>query len=609
MDYETERRTFNIDVPERFNFARDVFDAHAAATPDALALLLVGGGPGGSSSTELRRTYAELAAESRLAARALAAQGVGRGDVVLLNVPRVYEWWLASLALLRLGAVMSPGTTTLSSADLRHRATAARAVAIIGTAPVLERFADVADECPTVRAVLRVGGGGGGGGGGSSFEEALALAGAGEAGGGAEGEEEAAAAAAEQRVVGDCADTAAAERALLFFTSGTTGAPKMASHSHASYGLGHQITARYWLGLRPGDLHWNLSDTGWAKAAWSSFYAPWTAGATVFADGDNGAFDPRRALSLLTAHPITSFCAAPTAYRMLVQQDLGAWRLPAAAPSLRLCCSAGEPLNPEVIGAWAEATGGLVVRDGYGQTETCLLVGSFPCIEPRPGSMGKPAPGYDVQVVDGDSAARRCDDEEEGDIAVRVSGGGGGGGGAAAAAAAAAATVGRPVGLFDGYVGDEARTAGCFRRDASGDEWYLTGDRAYRDTDGYLWFVGRSDDVIITAGYRVGPFEVESALIEHAAVVESAVVASPDELRGAVVKAFVVLAPERAAALAAAGAAAGEEAAAALVAELQEHVKRVTAPYKYPRKIEFVESLPKTVSGKIRRIELRAREG
>eukprot|EP00937_MAST-01D_sp_MAST-1D-sp2_P008269 g8269.t1 len=370
----------------------------------------------------------------------------------------------------------------------------------------------------------------------------------------------------------------------------------MATHSHASYGLGHVRTARYWLDLRPGDLHWNMSDTGWAKAAWSSFYAPWSMGAAVFVDADSGPFDPERTLGLLCDYPVTSFCAAPTAYRLLVQQPLEEWCLrERACGSLRHCASAGEPLNPEVIETWRAHTG-LTVRDGYGQTETCLLVGSFPCIEARPGSMGKPAPGYDVQILDEDAAV--CADDQEGDIAVRVAGGEG-------------VTAGRPVGLFDGYLGDRERTAAAYKRDAAGGEWYLTGDRARRDADGYLWFVGRADDVIISAGYRVGPFEVESALQEHGDVVESAVVAGPDPVRGSVVKAYVVLAPAAAqrvfagapddAWAASAASAAHQE----MARELQEHVKQTTAPYKYPRRIEFVRSLPKNAAGKTLRVELR----
>jgi acyl-coenzyme A synthetase/AMP-(fatty) acid ligase len=330
-----------------------------------------------------------------------------------------------------------------------------------------------------------------------------------------------------------------------------------------SYGLAHQTTGRYWLDLGPTDLHWNCSDTGWAKAAWSSFFGPWNQGAAVFAHHTQG-FSPKRTLDLLEAFPITTFCGAPTIYRMFVLEDLSARRFGA----LRHCVGAGEPLNPEVIETWRRATG-LTIRDGYGQTESVILCGNFPGLEPRFGSMGKPSPGIDLAVID--EAGNAVPPGAEGDVAVRV-------------------MPQRPPGLFREYKGNPEKTAACFRGD-----WYITGDRATVDADGYFWFVGRSDDVILSAGYRIGPFEVESALIEHPAVAESAVVSSPDEKRGEVVKAFVVLAP-------------GHTASEALVTALQEHVKSVTAPYKYPRRIEFVEQLPKTVSGKIRRVELRERE-
>jgi acyl-coenzyme A synthetase/AMP-(fatty) acid ligase len=358
------------------------------------------------------------------------------------------------------------------------------------------------------------------------------------------------------------ADTAPDDDALCYFTSGTTGYPKMAIQTQG-YGLAHQITGRYWLDLRPDDVHWNLSDTGWAKAAWSSYFGPWTCGATIFVHHAEG-FDPKRSLEVLAQYPITTFCGAPTIYRMVVLQDLSQYEF----KTLRHCVGAGEPLNPEVIETWQRATG-LVIRDGYGQTESVLLCASFPCLEPRFGSMGKPSPGIDLAVIDDDGSVLPAG--REGDVAVRVK-------------------PARPPGLFKEYRGDEERTQKAFRGD-----WYLTGDRAYVDEDGYFWFVGRADDVILSAGYRIGPFEVESALLEHPAVVESAVVSSPDDMRGEVVKAFVVLA---------AGVAGSDE----LVKTLQDHVKHVTAPYKYPRKIEFVASLPKTVSGKIRRVELRERE-
>jgi len=358
------------------------------------------------------------------------------------------------------------------------------------------------------------------------------------------------------------ADTAFDEDALCYFTSGTTGYPKMTIHVHG-YGLAHKITGKYWLDLSADDLHWNISDTGWAKAAYSSYFGPWNQGTTLFVH-HTAVFDPVKSLQLLSTHPVTTMCGAPTIYRMLVQQDLTQYKF----PHLRHCVGAGEPLNPEVIETWKRATD-IVIRDGYGQTETVLVCGNFPFLEPRFGSMGKPMPGIDMAIIDNDGQTVAAN--EEGDIAIRVK-------------------PNRAPGLFTEYRGDKERFDACFVGD-----WYITGDRGYIDDDGYFWFVSRADDVILSAGYRIGPFEVESALIEHAAVVESAVVASPDETRGAVVKAFVVLAP-------------GITGTDALAQELKDHVKNVTAPYKYPRKIQFVDALPKTVSGKIRRVELRALE-
>ena len=338
----------------------------------------------------------------------------------------------------------------------------------------------------------------------------------------------------------------------------------MTVHTNASYGIGHIITGKFWLDLKPGDLHWNLSDTGWAKAAWSSIFGPWNMGAAVFVQHSVGKFGPKETLKLLEKYPITTLCGPPTAYRLFVLDDLKKYNF----ASLRHCVAAGEPLNPEVIEVWKKATG-TTIRDGYGQTESVLMVATFPCLDVKFGSMGKPSPGFYVSVIDED--ANEVEANQEGDIAVRIK-------------------PERPVGLFKEYYNDPERTQASIRGD-----WYLTGDRAYKDEDDYFWFVGRADDVIISSGYRIGPFEVESALVEHPAVAESAVVASPHEMRGEVVKAFIILAP-------------GYQGSDDLVKDIQNYVKSNTAPYKYPREIEFVEELPKTISGKIRRVELRDQE-
>ena len=528
-DYDAERRRFEWDPPARFNFARDVIDLWAEQ-PGLNALLWID-----DRGHEFTLTYAQMAERSRRLCNVLAAAGVRRGDTAIVLLPRLVAWWEVLTACLRMGVVASPGTTQLAPKDLQYRIEASHATVVITDTRNAPKFEEI--ETSTVMAKLLVDGRRAG-----WTDYAASVA-----------------AAAPDFVA---ADTAADDDALCYFTSGTTGYPKMAIQPQ-SYGLAHRITGHYWLDLRPGELHWNMSDTGWAKAAWSSYFGPWTCGATIFVHHTD-AFVPKRMLDVLAQYPINTFCGAPTIYRMLVLEDLAQWKF----PHLRHCVGAGEPLNPEVIDTWQRATG-LTIRDGYGQTESVLLCASFPCLEARFGSMGKPSPGIDLAVIDDDG--QPLPTGREGDVAVRVK-------------------PRRPPGLFTEYRGDPERTQRAFRGD-----WYLTGDRAYVDDDGYFWFVGRADDVILSAGYRIGPFEVESALIEHPAVVESAVVASPDEMRGEVVKAFVVLA-------------AGYGGDDALVKALQEHVKNVTAPYKYPRKIEFVDSLPKTVSGKIRRIELRERE-
>ena len=451
---------------------------------------------------------------------------------MLVLLSREIAWWEIMLGCTAIGAIASPGTTQLTPKDIAYRRAAADARCVIACPEIARRVEEALGDDPIARIHI-----GGPRAGGTDYGSAGAPA------------------------IADFADTAFDEDALCYFTSGTTGMPKMTIHG-AGYPLAHEITGRYWLGLGPGDLHWNLSDTGWAKAAWSSLYAPWLMGAAIFVHHSHG-FDPVATMDLLEAYPITTLCAPPTAYRMFVRANLAGRRFPA----LRHCVSAGEPLNPEVIELWKAATG-LDIHDGYGQTETVMLGCNRPGAA-RQGAMGRPAPAFRLAVID--EAGNECPTGTEGDIALRVA-------------------EGRPPGLFTGYRGDPQRTQSVFR-----DGWYLTGDRAFVDEDGFFWFVGRADDVILSSGYRIGPFEVESALFEHPAVAESAVVASPDETRGEVVKAYVVLAK-------------GHEPSDELVKRLQDHVKATTAPYKYPRRIAFVESLPKTVSGKIRRKELRDAE-
>lgn len=533
-DYEQERRLCRLAVPERFNFAQDVVDRWATDDPGQLAMLWVG-----RDGEERRLSFGYFREASNRFANVLQALGIKKGDGVLVIMPRLPEWHVILLGLIKLGAVPMPGTTLLTSKDVAYRIQNAGVRMAITTSESAETIERVRAQCPTLERLLLVGGSRAGW---ESFDAAMKQA---------SGE-----------ITLD--KTRSDDPLMVYFTSGTTAGPKMVLHTQASYGLAHWLTGKYWLDLRPSDLHWNLSDTGWAKAAYSNLFGPWHMGAALLIVDDRGKFDAKRCLTLLEEHEVTTFCAPPTAYRMMVLEDLRHFTL----TKLRHCVGAGEPLNPEVIEAWKKGTG-LTIYDGYGQTETVLLVANYRCLPVKPGSMGKPMPGFEVAVIDDEG--REVAPDIEGDIAVRV-------------------RPERPVGLFREYCRNPDATANCFRGD-----WYVTGDRAVRDGDGYLWFVGRADDVIISAGYRIGPFEVESALVEHPAVAEAAVVASPDQMRGTVVKAFVILAP-------------GHEPSPRLAEELQEHVKRVTAPYKYPREIEFVRELPKTISGKIRRIELRQQE-
>jgi acyl-coenzyme A synthetase/AMP-(fatty) acid ligase len=543
-DYLQTRATFRLEVPEVYNYARDVVDAWAAREPGKLALLAVG--PDGGDPR--RYSFADLAASSNRAANFLAARGLRKGDRVFVMLPRIPEWYDVVLGCIKLGAVPMPGTTLLTARDIAYRLERAGATAAVTDAEGVSKV-DVAAEPLGLEPLARLWVGDPEAGdavpqGWSSWASGL---------------EE-----ASERPP-DVEPTRADDPLLIYFTSGTVAYPKMVLHTQASLGIGHEITARFWQDLKPVDLHWTLSDFGWAKAAWGKLFGQWALGAANFLWDLRGKPDFDLMLRLIGRHGVSTFCAPPTVYRGLVQLDLGAYDW----SGLRHCVSAGEPLNPEVIKVWRDATG-LTIYDGFGQTETVNLLANYRCMPVRPGSMGKPTPGFDVCVVDDDGNV--LGPRQEGHVAVRVK-------------------PERPVGLFREYWRDPEATAGAFRGD-----WYYTGDRAEVDEDGYFWFVGRSDDLIISSAYRIGPFEVESALVEHAAVAEAAVVGKPDPDRGQIVKAFVVLAP-------------GHAGSEALVLELQDHCKRVSAPYKYPREIEFVDELPKTISGKIRRVELREREG
>lgn len=533
VDYEQACREFRWEVPKHYNFAFDVVD-HWGEDAQKLAMLWVN-----ERGEEKRLTFRDFTVRSNQVGNALRTMGIRKGDRILIMSPRLPEWWEAVLGIMKIGAISMPGTTLLTPKDVAYRIQAAEAVAVITDEEGALKVDQVANECPTLRLKIVLGAEREGW---VNYTRAMASA----------------------MSTLKPEPTRSDEPMMLYFTSGTVGYPKMVLHTHVSYPIGHIVTGKYWLDLKATDLHWNLSDTGWAKAAYSNLFGPWIMGAAMFTFDGRGRFDARQTLELLERYPISTFCAPPTAYRLLVLENLRHYRL----ATLRHCIGAGEPLNPEVIEAWQRGTG-QIIRDGYGQTETVILVANFPPLPVKPGSMGKPSPGLTIGVVDDDGREVLCG--TEGDIAVKL-------------------TPMRPVGLFKEYWRNPEATSNCIRG-----EWYITGDRAIRDEDGYFWFVGRADDVIISAGYRIGPFEVESALIEHPSVAEAAVVASPDQIRGEIVKAFVILAP-------------GHQPSEQLMQDLQEHVKRVTAPYKYPREIEFTTELPKTISGKIRRVELRQRE-
>ncbi len=519
-----------ISVPTYFNFARDVVEQWAKQRPDSLALWCVSE----DGAPERKLTFRELHDKVCRASSFFHHEvGLTKGDRVLVITRRVPEWWIAMLGLIRVGVVPIPGTPLLTTHDIQYRIQMSGAAAILTDLEGAEK----ADSLEISKKICS----GGSRSGWIEFDRGICNANPGF----------------------DPELTLSNDPGLIYFTSGTTGQPKMVLHTQASYGLGHRITGELWLDLRPSDVHWCITDTGWAKAAWSCLFGPWQMGACVFASDSRGKFDAASALRTLAQYPITTWCAPPTALRAIVREDLSKYRF----PHLRHCVSAGEPLNPEVFHAWKAATG-LSIYDGYGQTESVLLIGNFRAHadDIRPGSMGKPAPGFIISLLDDE--LQEVTPGDEGEIAVRIK-------------------PERPLGLFQEYWRNPQENAARFQGD-----WYLTGDRAWRDDAGFFWFVGRGDDVIKSSGYRIGPFEVESALIEHPAVVEAAVVGKPDSERGMIVKAFVVLRKDHVR---------GE----GLCRELQDHCKRVTAPYKYPREIEFVDELPKTISGKIRRVDLR----
>lgn len=522
LDYAKAMAEFRWPVLPEFNWALDHFDALAKGNQRA-ALRIVD-----ESGAELSRSFEDLRVASNRAANFLREQGICRGDRLLVMLPNRVELWELMLAAMKIGAVLSPATTLLSEADLRDRITRGQMRGVIVDADYVERFAGLADGCIRIQV---------------NGEQS--------------GWTDYAGSAASSERFQPAGMTPSGDPCVLYFTSGTTSKPKMVLHTHYSYPVGH-LSTLYWLGLQPDDVHLNISSPGWAKHAWSCFFAPWTVGATIFIY-NQGRFDAAKTLDTLVRCGVTTLCAPPTAWRSLILQNLSQYPV-----KLRELVSAGEPLNPEVIER-VKAAWGLTIREGYGQTESTAMLGNPPGQPLRYGSMGRPLPGYALDLLD--TGGRAAD---EGEVSVRLNP--------------------RPAGVMAGYVGDAEKT-----RKALGGSHYDTGDVASRDADGFFWFVGRTDDVFKSSDYRISPFELESALMECDLVAESAVVESPDAKRLCVPKACVILKP-------------GVAASADTARRILQFTRERLAPYQKIRVIEFCEELPKTVSGKIRRTELRAAE-
>ncbi|HHT47934.1 MAG TPA: AMP-binding protein [Firmicutes bacterium] len=532
--YEEFIRNFKINIPPQFNYAYDVVDQIARATPDRVALVWCD-----ETGDHRIITFSEMKEYSDRVASFLTGVGIKKGDAVMLILKRRYEFWFALLGLHKIGAVAVPATHLLTASDLVYRNNAASVKMVITVADeeVIRHVEAAEQDSPTLQLKVLVNG---------ERDGWLSW-----------GQELEKANPSFDRAC--CAPVENDDISLLYFTSGTTGHPKMVAHDFV-YPLGHIVTAKYWQCVQEGGLHLTVAETGWAKAVWGKIYGQWLAGSAVFVY-DFDRFNAPELLKMIAQYKVTTFCAPPTIYRYLIKEDLTKYNL----ENLQYCVVAGEPLNPEVYYQFLKMTG-IKLREGYGQTELTVAIGTFPWMEPKPGSMGKPSPGYEIEIIDEHGV--RCEVGEVGEIVIRTE-------------------RQKPVGLFKGYYRDPEKTAEVYR-----DGLYHTGDTAWRDEDGYYWFVGRVDDVIKSSGYRIGPFEVESALLEHPAVLECAVTGVPDPDRGQVVKATVVLT-------------AGYTPSPELAKELQDHVKKTTAPYKYPRVVEFVAELPKTISGKIRRVEIR----
>ena len=535
---EDYNKNLEFIIPENFNFAYDVMDVWAQEKPNKTALIWTD-----DEENERFFTFGELKELTDQAASYFLSLGIGKGDMVMLILKRHYEWWISILALHKIGAIAIPATHMLTTHDIVYRNNRAgvKAIICVGEDYVLEQITAAMSESPTVKTLISIG---------PKVPENFHS-----------WHEEIGNASAFVRPshVNDNNDIM-----LMYFTSGTSGEPKMVAHNYL-YPLGHITTGVFWHNLHENSIHLTVADTGWGKAVWGKLYGQWFAGAAVFVF-NHDKFTAEKILKKIEKYRITSFCAPPTVYRFMIHEDLSTYDL----SSLEYCTTAGEALNPSVYEKFYKITG-VKLMEGFGQTETTMTLGTMPWHQPKPGSMGKPNAQYDIDLIRSDGSS--CEDGEKGEIIVRLD-------------------KRRPIGLFNEYYRDEELT-----NKVCCDGIYHTGDVAWRDEDGYFWFVGRTDDVIKSSGYRIGPFEVESALMTHPAVIECAITGVPDDLRGMVVKATVVLHKDW-----------KDKAGDELVKTLQEHVKHETAPYKYPRIIEFVNELPKTISGKIRRVEIREKD-
>ena len=531
-------KNFKVEVPESFNFGYDIVDAWAEEQPEKNAILWTN-----DQGLEHQYTFAELKEKTDATASYFQSLGIGHGDMVMLILKRRIEFWFSIIALHKLGAVAIPATHLLTKKDIVYRCNAAdiKMIVCAGENVITDHIIEAMPSCPTLKHVVSIGPGMPEGF--KDFQSGIANA---------------------EPFVKPVQPNSNDDIMLMYFTSGTTGEPKMVAHDF-TYPLGHITTGAFWHNLHENSLHLTIADTGWGKAAWGKLYGQMIAGANIFVY-DHEKFTPADILQKIQDCKITSLCAPPTIFRFLIKEDISKYDL----SSLEYCTTAGEALNYSVYETFLKITG-IRLMEGFGQTETTMTLGTFPWMEPKPGSMGIPNPQYEIDLLTPDG--RPAEDGEQGQIVIRTHNG-------------------KPLGLFKGYYRDEERT-----EDAWHDNVYYTGDVAWRDEDGYYWFVGRADDVIKSSGYRIGPFEVESALMTHPAVVECAITGVPDEVRGQVVKATIILSKDYK----------GQE-GPELIKELQNHVKKVTAPYKYPRVIEFVEELPKTISGKIRRVEIRSKD-